>query len=176
MKYLKFLNYFSDKAILRKIKKFLNEINDISLGYGEINFIKFENLDKNQIGYKIDTNGNSLVTEVSGSWSNDWIVIGHDNMGDPIFIESYEEDLPIYTSEHGKEEWEVVLIAESLQKFKVILQDLRTLSIGRENPVEIEENPLNEKEIKSFTKKIKKENKEVDIWWWELFLDNNIDE
>jgi hypothetical protein len=173
---MKFLTYFSDKAKLRKINKFLNEIKDISIGYGEINFIQFEDLDKNQIGYKIDTKGNSLVTEVPGSWRNDWLVIGHDNVGDPIFIEKDDEDLPIYTSEHGKEEWEVVLIAESLEKFKTILEDLRKLSIQRENPDKLEENPLIEKDSIEFIKKIKKKNKDVDFWWWELFLDNNTGE
>src|SRR6266513_5104465 len=103
---------------LDKIKIFLSEIKDISLGYNEINFIQSENLDEEQVGYSIDTNSNSLITGKDGDWKEEWIVIASDQMGDPIIIDVSSVELTVLSAEHGEGTWEPFVIADSLDNFK----------------------------------------------------------
>lgn len=52
--------------ILDKIKQFLTQISDISLGYNEINFFAPLKLQDEQIGFSSGTEGNTLVTGNEG--------------------------------------------------------------------------------------------------------------
>ena len=158
---------------IEKIKYFLQEIDDISIGFSEINFFTADNLDKEQVGYSFDPNGNSLITGQSGDWKDGWIVVGNDDLGDPLFIDSFDSNLPVFTSQHGQGVWDAKLIANSLDKFKVILVDLRKLSVERESPSEIEENPISKTDLDRFFNKIKSDNSGLDILWWEVFLEND---
>lgn len=157
--------------MIEKIKSFLKDSENISIGFSEINFFNANNLDEEQVGYSVATNGSSLVTKQYGDWNEDWFVIGNDNLGDPIFIDCSDNNLPVFTSQHGEGNWDATLIANSLDKFKIILADLKILSVDRESPNEIEENPITEKDLKIFFKNLKDNNKGLDIWWWELFLE-----
>ena len=61
----------------------------------------------------------------------------------------------------------------SCEIFKEILSDLKRLSIGRDNPIQIEKNPITEIELNNFLAKCKTKNTEIDIWFWEDFLEND---
>jgi hypothetical protein len=161
-------------TIIEKIKSFLQESEDLSIGFSELNFISADNLDDGQIGYGIDPEGNSLITGQPGSWQAGWVVIGNDNLGDPIFVACSDPDLPVYTSQHGQDEWDPTLIAKSLDSFKSILAELKELSFGRQSPNEIEENPISENDLKDFFNAVKRNNADMDIWWWETFLENDV--
>ena len=50
---------------------------------------------------------------------------------------------------------------------------MKHLSIGRENPVKIEKNPISKKELNSFLEKTKNDNNWMDIEYWEIFLEND---
>ena len=154
-------------------KKFLHETEDISIGYNEINFFKADNLENAQIGYSIDEKGKSLIGKNIGDWKKNWIVIATDNLGDPIFVDCGNSSLPVFTSQHGQGDWEETYVAISLDKFIGILKDLKHLSIGRENPVKIEKNPISKKELNSFLEKTKNDNNWMDIEYWEIFLEND---
>jgi hypothetical protein len=159
-----------------KIVSFLREAEDISIGYSEINFISVDDIADGQIGYSTDAEGNSLVTGEEGDWEEGWLVIGNDNLGDPIFIDTNDGNYPIFTAQHGQDEWLATPIADSLDKFKMILSDLKRLSIGRETPDEIEESPIPRNVLIRFFSTLKKNNNDVEIWWWEQFLENEEDE
>src|SRR6476619_1827497 len=79
------------------IRKFISEIDDISIGYSEINFFKAEDFENAQIGYSISENGKSLIGNATGDWKKNWIVIATDNLGDPIFVDYEDENLSVYT-------------------------------------------------------------------------------
>jgi len=159
-------------TIIETIKNLLTEINNISIGYSEINFLTPDTLDDGQVGYSIDSKGNSLLTGEFGDWQDGWIIVGSDNLGDPIFIDCADKNLPVLCAQHGEGEWEASVIANSIEKFKEIVSDLIKLSVDRQSPVKIEENPFTKTEIKNFLSKVKKNNKNVEIWWWEQFLDH----
>ena len=94
-------------------------------------------------------------------------------MDDPIFVDIEKPNLPIFISEHGNGEWEESYIAISIENFSQILNDLKQLSIGRENPNKIEKNPISETELENFLSKTKNDNKGMDIEYWEIFLEND---
>jgi len=154
-------------------KKFLDEAEDISIGYSEINFFKIDNLENAQIGYSIDEKGKSLIGKNTGDWKKSWIVIATDNLGDPIFIDCENSSLPVFSSPDGQGNWEETYIAISLDNFREILKDLKNLSIGKENPVKIEKNPISKIELDSFLEKTKNENNWMDVEFWEIFLEND---
>lgn len=156
-----------------KFKSFISKAEDISIGYSEINIFKLENIEKEQIGYSVTKNGKSLVGNKKGDWKKNWIVIATDNMDDPIFVDIENPNLPVFISEHGNEEWEKKFIAISIEKFSSILNDLKNLSINRQNPVEIEKNPISETELELFLTKTKNDNNWMDIEYWGTFLEND---
>ncbi|CAH0335999.1 hypothetical protein FVB9288_01671 [Flavobacterium sp. CECT 9288] len=154
-------------------KNFISKAEDISLGYGEINIFKLENIEKEQIGYSVSENGKSLTGNKNGDWKKNWIVIATDNMDDPIFVDIENQNLPVFIAEHGNGEWEENYIAISIENFSQILNDLKQLSIKRENPVQIEKNPISETELEIFLSKTKEENKGMDVEYWKIFLEND---
>lgn len=154
-------------------KKFISQTKDISIGYSEINFIQLDDIENAQIGYSVSENGKSLIGNKNGDWKGNWIVIASDNLGDPIFVDSEDSNLSVYTSQHGQGEWEETKIASSLINFSEILNNLHKLSVGRESPEEIEQNPITENDLENFIKRIENKNSDVEIWFWEGFLEND---
>ncbi|MFH7010388.1 hypothetical protein ACHRV5_00865 [Flavobacterium sp. FlaQc-52] len=119
---------------------------------------------KEQIGYSRTSYGKSLIELGKGDWKKSWIVIGRDDMDDPIFIDYERPNFPVFISEHGEDDWIETYIAISLENFSLILKDLEVLSNERKNPI-------SEIELNSFFTKTK--NKEMDIDYWKNFLDND---
>lgn len=154
-----------------KVKEFLANAQPISIGYSEIHFFAPDALSEGQIGFSIDFNGNSLTGQKEGDWKESWLVIGLDHLGDPIFIDNRNKNTPVLSSQHGHSEWETTLIADSLENFQLILKDLADLSYGRETPSELEQNPFDKKIVRAFLNKLKDNNPQTELWFWETFLD-----
>jgi len=155
------------------IKKFLSVTRDISIGFNEINFFNVDNLDEGQIGYRVDTNGNSLVDGKEGNWQKEWLVIANDQLGDPIIIDTNSPNLTVLTSQHGEGDWETTVIADSLDTFKNITFILDNISKNRTNPVDIEKNPISDKELKLVLTQIEEQNPGSELWFWESFFEND---
>jgi len=155
------------------LENFLKTNKSVDIGFSEINLFDLESFDEHQIGYRVDTNGKSLLSQKKEDWQNDWFVIGYDEFGDPIIADLSDKNIPIYSSEHGQDEWELSLVSESIEAFEKSLTILREISIGRENPNKYEENPLPEKEKENALERIQKINKNIEIDWWKLKLDND---
>ncbi|WP_432671545.1 hypothetical protein [Flavobacterium sp. SM2513] len=156
-----------------KFKKFITSTENISIGYSEINIFKLENIEEEQIGYSVTQSGKLLVGKNNGDWKKNWIVIATDNMGDPIFVDIENPNLPVFISEHGNGEWEENSIAISIDNFSRIMNDLKHISINRETPVQIEKNPISETELEIFLSKTKDDNKWMDVRYWKIFLEND---
>ena len=158
--------------IQNKIKSFLTGITDVSYGYSEINFVQSNELESEQTGYSIDPEGNSLVTGNDGDWQAEWVVIANDNSGDPIIVDTHSPALTVLTAVHGENSWETFIIADSLDNFKTIISNLNSISKNRNTPVELDENPLPDKEKIEILEKIKKQNPNSELWYWEDIFDN----
>jgi hypothetical protein len=152
-----------------------------SLGFDEINFgyagLKLtspDDIDSAQIGYSRSPQGVSLCAEDSGAWKASWTVIGTEVLaGDPIFLDDSDPSLRVMTAMHGEEFWEPRIIASSLPSFAVALKTIRQLSAGRENPVELEQNPLSAGEREEAMQTIATANSgEIDLEFWSSILES----
>jgi len=159
---------------LEKVRTFLRNNSEVSIGYNEIIFFPADELDSAQIGYSIDTNNNSLITGQDGDWQDGWLVIGVDSLlGDPIFVDTSTKQLRVLTATHGEGEWETILIADSLDSFADIISELKILSEDRISPMDFERNPISTKEFEKFIARVKKNNSEVEIDYWENFIESD---
>ena len=158
-------------TILEKVRKFLKNDSEVSFGYNGLTFLSADKLNDGQIGYSVDSKGNSLITGQEGDWKEEWLVIGADTLvGDPIFIDTSSNKLQVLTAGHGEGEWECIPIADSLDNFADIISELKKISVKRTTPVALEKNPLAEKERNQFIQKVEKSNSETEIYYWENFL------
>ncbi|GAB2454710.1 hypothetical protein GCM10011375_02290 [Hymenobacter qilianensis] len=158
---------------LNKIKIFLLEAKDISLGYSEIKFVDYDDLDAAQIGYKVDSKGNNLTSINEGDWQEEWLVIANDDLGDPIIVDTSSPDLAVLTAAHGEGDWEPQVIAESLDDFKEILNILNNSSLERNSELDTDKNSIDETQKQDFLLKIEQRNPDAAIWYWEAFLNNS---
>jgi hypothetical protein len=156
-------------TIPKDILKFIDAQSDLYMGYNEIVFFKPQNIAKLQIGYSYDNAGKSLTDQTVGSWNDRWIVIATDQLGDPIFIDSSSSRFTVYAAAHGEGAWEPYIISDSLFEFKEVIGLLRKISIDRTNPVEIEENPINDKA--DFLGYVTLKNPNTELWYWEQFFE-----
>ncbi|MGG0203185.1 hypothetical protein [Bacillus mycoides] len=87
-----------------------------------IELFNSEEIEEGQLGYSFDDEGQSLVGNEEGDWKDGWIVIGIDSyLGDPIFVDSNNENCPVYTAMHGEGDWEPCIakrIEDVIEKVK----------------------------------------------------------
>ncbi len=150
----------------------------LSLGFDEISFgvggLHLEGLDElaeAQIGYSISAEGESFCTGQPGDWQDSWLVIGHDTAaGDPVILDTSAKTLHVLTAMHGAGTWDPTCIAASLDAFGAALKEVRRLSKGRENPVNLEKHPLSPTERSEALERIEAANPGVDMQFWESQL------
>jgi hypothetical protein len=136
----------------------------ISIGYDSVHLFLGVELEAAQRGYGIVPEGDET------DWQPQWLVVGYEGRcGDPIFVDTSHEYFPVYTAAHGMGEWDPVPIASSFQHFIQILTRLQSLARGRENPVQLDENPVTDTEIDSLLNFIKRGSPDVDLTFWETF-------
>ena len=90
--------------------------------------------------------------------------------GDPIFIDTEAEDYPVYTAVHGEGDWRPKRIATSLKSFAQAMSEVATIAMGRETAMNLETNPIGAEERGDFLARIQKENPDIDLEFWELWL------
>jgi hypothetical protein len=136
----------------------------VSFGYHAIRLAAAAELEQAQEGY-------GLVSDEASAWDADWVVIGHDEMcGDPVFIDTADDDFPVYTAEHGAGEWRPQLIAFSFQHLIDILGQFRRFRGGRTSPVELERQPITPEEKTALLAFIQDRNPDVNSSIWEDWL------
>ena len=142
----------------------------ISLGYSEINLVRSDNFNKNQLGYR--TNGTASLIGMNGEWQAEWWVIAWDDLGDPIFVDINTDR--VYTAMHGEGSWEPTCIADSLDSYERIVNELHNISVGRENPVRMENNPIYIQTKEMFTDLVTKNNVNSEPWYWKLIIGDEV--
>lgn len=141
-----------------------NTVRNISLGYDVICLLDIDNIEKEQVGYSVDSNGKSLITNKEGSWKADWLVIGvHDNDGDPYFVDISQGEFLVFTYP--------TMISDSYTNFIEILRGIQKLSVGRENPAAIKSNTVSDEETVNLISEIEVKNAKSEIWYWESLFD-----
>lgn len=108
------LNYEIKEKLL-KLKNEVEKIEDLI----KFNIFHLDDLECEQVGYSIDKEGNSLISNEEGAWKSEWIVIGYEILcGDPIIIETNETGYPVSSLMHGMGDWNGgIYLSDSLDKF-----------------------------------------------------------
>lgn len=91
-------------------------------------------LEREQIGYRVDTEGNCLISDEKGAWQPGWIVIGCVELtGDPIIVDTGEAGQPVACLLHGMEEWEAgSYLAGSIEQCKDAIAKIRRLMTSQD--------------------------------------------
>jgi len=146
--------------------------NGFSFGAGGIRIFRLTEIDEAQVGYSRSEDDESLCDGAEGSWKPQWIVIGYETaLGDPIILDTSDPDFQVMTAVHGEGSWEPQPIAKSLGAFATTFRVIREISAGRENPVKLEQSPLQADERESVLGLIRNANNgEVEMDFWEAML------
>jgi hypothetical protein len=141
----------------------------VSIGYAGIHLAPVSELESAQQGYSIIPEGDET------DWRAEWLVIGNEDLcGDPIFIDTDDDDYPVYTAAHGMGEWSPRLIAFTFKHFVQILQRLQVLARGRSNPVELQRHPISEQEKELFIEFIQRDSPDVDFTFCETLYETEM--
>jgi hypothetical protein len=146
---------------------------ELSLGYHAIHVYQPNELASGQIGYSVSPTGKKLVGDGDGDWQKSWLLIGYDESGgDPLFIDTSEEEYPVYTTIVGQGRWDRTRVADSLAAFGHALSAVAEVAEGREYPVALEQNPLSKDERDNVLASIRQHNPKVNMSFWEMILDS----
>jgi hypothetical protein len=146
-----------------ELKQFLkNEYNTISINYSDFEVANLSSFDNLQEGYRLNSKSKeSFIGTEPGDWKDQWFVIGY-LAGDPVFVDI--SDNSVNTSQHSNGSWDQEKICESLDDFKQLLDQLKTIAIGRENPIKFGKNPINKKDVALYMSIISRKNAEQLFW------------
>ena len=120
-------------------------VRSVTFRFRTLHVVDANGLDGAQLGYSRGPDGEDLAGDLPGDWQATWVVIGHeDQCGDPLFVDTSDSELPVFTAPHGEGAWRPQMIAESLGQFSKALRYLKAVTQGRETPLEFANNPVDD--------------------------------
>lgn len=147
-------------------------VNDVSLGYQSVRLIPVDELNEAQQGYSVTESGEALTGDCEGDWKSNWLIIAREELaGDPLFVDLNEEDLPVYTAEHGQGAWSPMIVSSSFKGFIQALEEIGRIGQGRRNPFELEKNPLSDADRKQSLNRIAQVCGDVSFEFWESWFE-----
>lgn len=150
------------------LEKTLNtfRITEVYFGGDGFRIYTPEELGQAQLGYSRHPNGTDLTGKNDGDWKGGWIVVGYDtNLGDPYFVDTTSEKLPVFTAMHGAGAWEPYTVSPALQNFLESLQHLRAHSSQEDSLVEPDDTTITDRSwIRSLEKEMNRLNAEDEFW------------
>lgn len=157
---------------LQKYIQLLGELGQtrMSIGFRVLQFITPENLAEEQHSYRFGAIGNGHLRR---DWNADWLVIGQDEMGFPVFADIKQEGWPVYTAAREEDTpWDVYKIAPNITTFFTFLRMIIPHCEGRDDMEKLRANPLDESKTDLILKKINALIEDGQVWYWELWLEN----
>jgi len=153
-----------------KLKNFLNNIDFTAIGYNSLEFHPFDLLRDELIGICwCYTSGIYIKNNLEG-WGEKWQIIASDWNLNAVVVDLTTEDMKVISTIFNNGKIYNQIIADSLDAFKETISSLKELSINRDSPSLIEQNPIHQYEKDSFLLNFKKLNKESSVAYWENFL------
>lgn len=160
-------------TVREKVEGFLNSVNSFTIGYKGIDFLMTDEVEAEQDIFTKDSHGRTLITGKRGDWKEEWLVIGYEDLsGNPIFVNTKSPVLRVSSAQTDDYGWDPFYIAESIDNLKGIVELLQTVAQGRADENELEANPISDEERQRILDEIKKQNPNVDMWFWAGFLEN----
>ena len=104
---------------------------DLQFNVGGISFFTSSEIEQEQIGY------------AGQNWNAHWLVVARESAcGDPVFVDTEQDHLPVFTAMHGMGYWKPEMIAKSWASFIEAVEFIRPFTRGREHPVDLETHPF----------------------------------
>lgn len=149
---------------------------EVSFGCTTIKIFPPEERVRNQVGYAIDHEGNTLTGSQNGDWCKSWVVVGVDELcGDPIFIDSATPGYPVYTAAQGEDRWDPKPLAISMDGFSQALSVVAKLAArGRQDPAGLEANRLTAEELDAARHEIEAANPGLNVRYWEIVIGEDL--
>lgn len=92
-------------------------IEEEDMGILSIQLFTREDFEEGQLGYRVDEEGNSLISNSIGDWKESWFVIGYNqDLGDPIIVDLDNKGYPIMTAMPGGD-WNPQVLFHKLEEF-----------------------------------------------------------
>src|SRR5512139_2763338 len=125
-----------------------------------------EELEKAQVGYSRHPDGTDLTGEAEGDWKREWVVIGYDtNLGDPYFVDTSSEQLPVYTAMHGMGAWQPNSVSPGTESFLSSLKYLRVQSTQDDSLIEPTSSTITDRrQLKSLEREMSSLNAGHEFW------------
>ena len=157
-----------------KIKKQL-KISNVSIGYTYLDFPKIRELLLYNFLFGIKNVLSILSRNTDFMWKKEWILIGFNEMGDYIYIDTSNKKDKVCLIIHDMLEFGEDIIAVSFKSFLEGIEILKKVSINRKNPVKLKENPISITEKEDVLKLISSINQDIEIKYekdfWEAFFE-----
>ena len=146
-------------------------IEQVSLGDRTVTIFSAAELREAQIGYSVSDTGETLTGDTEGEWKKSWLVIGSEDLGgDPVFADLNVPELPVFTAAHGEAAWNPVMIASSFEGFVKALEEIERISNGRQNPVQLQRDPLLDVERERVLLRIAEFNPNASLEFWKSWF------
>jgi hypothetical protein len=131
---------------------------------------KFYKIPFNEVSFGYTTISIYHLVKIREIIEDRWLIVGNEDLcGDSICIDIIDNSFPVYLA--PLEDLETDCISSSFDNFIEILKILNTLSEGRKNPVELENNPLPENIRENFLSKVEEKNPDCELQFWESIFE-----
>ena len=130
-----------------------------------------------QLGYRNHPDGTDLTGTHDGDWLPTWYMIGSDTtVGDPFFVDTASDSLPVYTAMHGQGSWDPDLVSKSLEAFFSSIQFLQEKSGQDAELIDPDENTISdEDELEKIKEHILSLCGEDADFFWDCFFEQHED-
>lgn len=143
-----------------------------TIGYRLLQFINPETLADEQESYRKNFAGFDMTNATDNHWQTQWIVFATDELGSPVFIDSGDKMLPVFTAANEEDEWIIYKVANRIEDYFRFVEIISKVAEDREDPDMLAKNPIPEVVSEAIMNEIEKYTVGCEVWYWELFLEN----
>ncbi len=162
---------------MNELNRILREYELSEIFFGSQGFLIYvpEDLEKEQLGYSVHPDGSDLTGSKTGDWQKEWVVFGRETtLGEPFFVDTAQESLPVYTAMHGMGSWEPSQVSPGLSGFLSSLAHLKQVSPVGYSRIDPDETTItNRDELEALQQKLNELNNEE--YFWSEFIERHLE-
>jgi hypothetical protein len=146
-------------------------IRRVEVGHQTVELLDGDALADAQIGFAVGPDGKDLTGPEPEAWKPHWLVIAfEESLGDPIFVDTADPALPVYTVGHDMDWSDPSRLAGSFEGFADALQWVHETAGGDTTPVELEERPLSDEALVRLITRVLERNPGAHEVFWRSFF------
>jgi hypothetical protein len=146
-------------------------IRRVEVGHQAVELLDGEALGDAQLGFAVGPDGEDLTSAEPHAWKAHWLVIAiEESLGDPIFLDTADPALPVYTVGHDMDWSAPHRIADSFEGFVDALHWVHETAGGETTPVELEQRPLSDEDLERLVARVINRNPNAEEYFWRSFF------